>query len=318
MMFHVKQRRRFTWNRSLQSGMPGRVIVVGNAAHDLVYRVPAIPARPIKVVATELYECGGGMAANAAVAAARLGAQVEYWGRVASDALGDRIVADLHAEQVGVSNVKRIAGARSPITSILVAPTGERLICSFPAPLDPDPAWLPLASVRTAGAVLVDVRWPAGASAVLVAARAAGRPALLDADVGSVDALERLAGVATHVLFSQAGLELLGDTLSPYRALAAVRRPYHEVVGVTLGEEGFLWIDAAGEHHIRSPKVHVVDTLAAGDVWHGAFAVAVAEGQQVAKAAAFANAAAALKCQRPGGRLGAPSRPEVEALLLES
>jgi sulfofructose kinase len=61
-----------------------------------------------------------------------------------------------------------------------------------------------------------------------------------------------------------------------------------------------------------------VDTLAAGDVWHGAFAVAIAEGQCVADSAAFATAAAALKCQRPGGRLGAPSRSEVAALLLQS
>jgi sulfofructose kinase len=307
-MFHVER-------RPLQSRMPNRIIVVGHAAHDLVYRVAAIPTRPIKVVATDLYECGGGMAGNAAVAAARLGGRVEYWGRVAADALGDRIVGDLQAERVDVSNVKRIDGARSPATSILIAPNGERLICSFPAALDPDPSWLPLERIETAGAVLVDVRWPAGASAVLAAARAAGRPALLDADVGSVDALEHLAGIASHLLFSAAGLELISDALSPSRALGMVRRPHHAAVGVTLGEEGFLWIDDAGEHRVPSPKVHVVDTLAAGDVWHGAFAVAIAEGQRVAESAAFANAAAALKCQRPGGRLGAPSRPEVEALL---
>jgi sulfofructose kinase len=298
--------------------MPEGIIVVGHAAHDLVYRVPAIPTRPVKVVATDLYECGGGMAANAAVAAARLGGRVEFWGRVAADALGDRIVGDLQAERVDVSNVRRIEGARSPVTSILVAPNGERLICSFPAALDPDPSWLPLERAATAGAVLVDVRWPAGASAVLAAARAAGRPALLDADVGSVDALERLAGIASHVLFSAAGLELLGDTLSPYQALRSVQRPHHQAVGVTLGEEGFLWIDADGEHHVRSPEVHVVDTLAAGDVWHGAFAVALAEGQRVAESAAVANAAAALKWQRPGGRLGAPARREGAALLRPS
>jgi sulfofructose kinase len=299
--------------------MPRTIIVVGNAAHDLVYRVTDIPTRPIKIVATDLYECGGGMAANAAVAAARLGGGVEYWGRVAADALGDRIVGDLEAERVDVSNVRRIEGARSPVTSILVAPNGERLICSYPAALDPDPAWLPLERVERAGVVLVDVRWPAGAAAVLAAARAAGTPALLDADVGSVDALEHLAGIASHVLFSAAGLELVGDSLAPYQALRSLRRPHHRAVGVTLGEEGFLWIDdAGGEHRARPPKVDVVDTLAAGDVWHGAFAVAIAEGQCVADPAAFANAAAALKCQRPGGRLGAPSRSEVAALVLRS
>jgi sulfofructose kinase len=62
--------------------------------------------------------------------------------------------------------------------------------------------------------------------------------------------------------------------------------------------------------------VTVVDTLGAGDVFHGAFVLAVAEGRAVAEAARFANAAAALKCTRAGGRAGIPTRAEVEALLL--
>ena len=87
-----------------------RILCLGHAAHDLVYRVPAIPSRPIKVVATEFYECGGGMAANAAVAAARLGADVQYWGRVADDALGQRILEDLAAEGVDVGRARRVPG----------------------------------------------------------------------------------------------------------------------------------------------------------------------------------------------------------------
>ena len=65
----------------------------------------------------------------------------------------------------------------------------------------------------------------------------------------------------------------------------------------------------------RRRKIHAIDTLAAGDVWHGAFTLMLGEGRPVADAARFANAAAALKCTRFGGRGGAPSRPEVEAML---
>jgi sulfofructose kinase len=64
-----------------------------------------------------------------------------------------------------------------------------------------------------------------------------------------------------------------------------------------------------------APAITAVDTLAAGDVWHGAFAVALGEGQDIEAGARFANAAAAIKCTRIGGRQGAPSRAEVEALL---
>ncbi len=87
------------------------------------------------------------------------------------------------------------------------------------------------------------------------------------------------------------------------------------LVGVTLGPGGFLWRDGDQERRQPAPAISVVDTLAAGDVWHGAFALALGEGRDVAAAARFANAAAALKCTRFGGRQGAPSRAEVEALL---
>ena len=60
-----------------------------------------------------------------------------------------------------------------------------------------------------------------------------------------------------------------------------------------------------------------VDTLGAGDVWHGAFALRLAEGADELTAIRFASAAAALKCTRPGGRMGAPSRAEVAAFLKE-
>lgn len=87
------------------------------------------------------------------------------------------------------------------------------------------------------------------------------------------------------------------------------------MVGVTLGADGFLWLDAGHEQRARPPRVVAIDTLAAGDVFHAAFALAIGERRAAADAAAFANAAAALKCTRFGGRLGAPVRAEVDALL---
>ncbi|MDH5287507.1 MAG: PfkB family carbohydrate kinase [Betaproteobacteria bacterium] len=295
---------------------PPRLLVLGHAAHDLVYRVPVIPSRPVKVVASGLTECGGGMAANAAVAIARLGGKATYWGRVADDALGARILAELAAEGVDVADARRVPGCRSPISSILIDERGDRLICSYSDPaLDTDPGWLPLDRVAGYDAVLADVRWPQGSEALLAAARAAGRPALLDADVATADVLDALSAAATHVLYSEVGLSEARPGRDAGGALRDARRPWHSLVGVTLGENGFLWIDASGEHHAPAPKVDAVDTLAAGDVWHGAFALAVAEGRPFAAAAEFANAAAALKCLRPGGRSGAPTRAELIAWL---
>jgi sulfofructose kinase len=187
-----------------------RILCLGHAAHDTIYRVAQIPTTPTKVPAVGYAECGGGMAANASVAAARLGADVRYVGRVGDDALGSRILEDLAQEGVNVRGVKRIAGCRSSSAAILVDGAGERLICSYNDPnLDLDADWFPLTHVQEVDAVLADVRWPAGAARVLDEARRLGKPAVLDGDVGHREVLCDLAGRATHTIFSATGLAII-------------------------------------------------------------------------------------------------------------
>ena len=286
------------------------------SAQDAIYRVPAIPTLPIKILATAFAESGGGMAANASVAIARLGGRPHYWGRVGDDALGTRILEELAAEGVDVSRTRRVPGCASPCAAILVADDGERLICAYNDPaLDPDPSWLPVSQVESFTATLADVRWPQGAAAVLDAARRAGRLAVFDGDVGPPEALFDLASRATHVMFSEAGLALTAAGCAPGAGLAKMSAALPGVVGVTLGPEGFLWREDGLERRVPAFAIRPIDTLAAGDVWHGAFTLALAEGTAIEGAARFANAAAAIKCTRFGGRSCAPRRPEVAAVL---
>jgi sulfofructose kinase len=87
---------------------------------------------------------------------------------------------------------------------------------------------------------------------------------------------------------------------------------------VTVGPDGFLWRQDGVERRVGGFPIRAVDTLAAGDVWHGAFTLELAQGADVRRAARFANAAAAIKCMREGGRSGAPTRAEVDAFLAEA
>lgn len=256
------------------------------------------------------------MASNASVAAARLGGEVEYWGRVGDDVFGGQIIGWLEAEGVKADRVRRIVGARSPRTAVLVDAAGERLICGYNDPaLDDDPSWLPVASVADCDAVLADVRWRRGAARALDAAREAGVPSVLDADIAPVETLRDLCARCDYAIFSEAGLKAASGIENSAQGLRRMAEVARGLVGVTLGEQGFLWLDAGCERRAAAPRVTVVDTLAAGDVFHAAFALAIAERKGVAEAARFANAAAALKCTRLGGRTGAPTRDEVEALL---
>jgi sulfofructose kinase len=290
-----------------------RVLAVGLAVLDKIFGVDEIPRDAIKVFATSYREIGGGPAATGAVTVARLGGQASLWTRVGGDAVGERIVAELREWGVAVTpGVQAAVG--SNVSGVLVDRAGERLIVSFTDPaLDPDPAWLPLDTMG-ADALLCDVRWPDGALAASRRARERGIPTVLDADLAPADVIGALLPFADHAVFSEPALTRFTGRSDRVSALEACRGLSAGTIGVTVGEEGYHWLDADGLHHEPGFRVQVVDTLGAGDVFHGAYALAIAEGRPTADAARFANAAAALKCTRPGGRAGIPLRREVEAL----
>lgn len=290
-----------------------RVLTLGFAAVDFVLSVPEFPDRPDKYRADSASIVGGGMAANAAVAAARLGGTVHLASRLGDDPLADIILSDLQADGVRTEMVRRTAGGRSPFSSVLVDGHGERQVVNFRGSgLADDMGWIDAAP--DCDVVLVDTRWPAGAAAALDLARRRGIPGVLDGEA-PIDPI--LLQKASHVAFSRQGLRSIADTDDLNRALRRVADRFHAWICVTDGARGAWYNGADGITHVPAFPVEAVDTLGAGDVWHGAFALALAEGQREATAVRFANAAAALKCKVFGGRSGTPDRASVETLLEE-
>ena len=295
------------------------VLCLGACVFDTILRVPAIPPAPAKVLASACVQIGSGMSSSAAAAVARLGGRAELWGRVGDDMAGRQFLADLAGAGVDVSQMRVVPGGRTPVSTIVIDESGQRLIVPYYDPtLDRDPSWLPVERIARFGAVATDPRWPEGAARLLDDARRAGIPALFDADTAPRAVLDDLIGRASHVVFSEPALIDLAGTGDIAAALHAVAARIDGLVGVTAGERGFFWREGAHIRHVPAPTVAAVDTLAAGDVFHGAFALALAEGRTVADAGRFANIAASLKCRSFGGRLGTPDRAEVDAFLAAS
>jgi sulfofructose kinase len=294
-----------------------RVICLGMATLDQIFRVDTIPLAPAKFRASEFIVTGGGQAANAAVTVQRMGGEAQYWGRVGDDEVGDQIIRLLAKEQVDVSHVYRLIGARSKTAAILVDSRGERLVCSAPAQgYPPDTSWLPLDEVATVRAVLADSRWKPGAIALFEAAAMHGKPSVFDADAGTNEEVLAVSETATHPVFSEPMLAQTGLG-TPEIALPKLFKPKrNKICGVTLGERGVVWFDGKALHHLPALPVKAVDTLAAGDTWHGALALALAEGLADAAAIAFASKVAAIKCSRFGGRIGIPTRAEFDAFVI--
>ena len=292
-----------------------RVICLGVATLDQIFRVDHIPPAPAKFRAAEFIVTGGGMAANAAVAVQRLGGEAQYWGRVGDDDVGDQIVRLLEREHVNVEHVHRLPGARSKTAAILVDARGERLVCSAPSQGYPaDTTWLPLDVVNQADAVHADSRWKPGAIALFEAALAANIPSVFDADAGDPEEVLTISHRATHSVFSEPMLTSLGWG-PPRIALPRAFGGNNLIAGVTLGERGVMWFDGTAMHHMAARPTVCIDTLAAGDTWHGALALALGERQSLQQALHFATVAASIKCSRFGGRVGIPTRAETNALI---
>ena len=259
---------------------------------------------------------GGGLGANAAVAVALLGGRAELWSRVGDDSCGDAIVHELNEFGVDTTGVRRIAGCSSSVSTVLVDATGERQIVNF---LDPelfrDAAELPLERVESAGAVLVDTRWPAAAVAVLETAREHGVAGILDVEQTPEPFAPEVLELASHAVFSRDGLKWHSGEDGVQAGLAAVASGTDAWIAVTCGNEGVCWLENGEFRNLAPPEVKAVDTLGAGDVFHGAFALALAEGLLLKSALRFASVSAAMKCMRFGGRLGIPKRHEVERFL---
>jgi len=290
------------------------VFVTGIAVVDFVFSVDEMPTQAEKYRANNAAVIGGGCAANAAVAIARLGGQATLAARLGSDQLGDLIVADLQKENVQTQFVRRFEGGRSAFSSIYVDKSGERQIMNFRgAGLGSDATWLD--SAPKSDAYLADSRWVEGAIKSMELARQHNAPGVVDAEDPVAPEILKLA---THVAFSRQGLSGLTGEEDIAKALLDIDKQFACWVCVTDGADGVYWVNDGQIEHFPAYSVPVKDTLAAGDIWHGAFALGLAEGATERNAIKLASAAAALKCTKHGGREGCPDRPTTEHFLKEN
>ena len=288
------------------------IACIGIAVLDRTYTLPRLPDGPGKYIGAGYEEVGGGMAATASVAVARLGGRSTWIGRTGDDATGATLRSGLAAHGVAHCPALVAPGGASPSSAVLVDAAGERILALFPgAGLVEEPRF----DLGDAAAVLADPRWVVGAAHGFALARAAGLPCVLDADCGAPEVLHRLAPQADHVVFSEEGLQEFTGAAEAAAGLAIAASRLKAVLAVTLGAAGSLWWRDGAAHPLPAPRVAARDTTGCGDVFHGAYTLAIAEGAAVEAAARFATAAAALKAEAGSGWNAAPDRAAVAALL---
>lgn len=298
---------------SMSSSSPSAfdAVFVGVATLDAIALVGEFPGPDDRVVADEIVYAGGGPAATAAVAAARLGVRAAFVGTVGDDANGRAIVDGLADEGVDVSGVTVATGQSSAASVVVVDRVRDtRAICNRPAPRIDIGAGLDLIA-RTRLVHVDHAGW-----APVAAAGAVGAGQTLSVDAGNSIPGFTPRGVGLYVPTVEALRRGYGPEHDVTDLLARAVADGCDTVVATDGARGSYALTAAGDTaHAPAHTVPILSTLGAGDVFHGALVAAVVRGLSLPDQLAFANATAALSCRGLDGRSRIPTLAEVEAAL---
>jgi ribokinase len=303
--------------------LPGYDILgFGAVAVDELLYVDEYPPPERKVrVHRQLRQCGG-LTGTALVAAARLGARCAYVGVLGDDELSRFAIDSLEREGIDLDHRVSQANARPAHSTIIVDETHKTrtIFASIGEAIGADPQLPPADLIRWARVLLVDHHGLEGTLRAVRIARESGVHVVADFERNPGPPFPTLLAMVDYLVISERfARELTGDLQSPVqRLLPQLWSPDRRVVVVTCGADGG-WFQVGGPTGAvaRYPAfpVEVVDTTGCGDVFHGAYAVGVAEGQDVPECVRFASAVAALKATQRGGQAGCPTRAVVEAFL---
>ena len=299
------------------------IVVVGSSNTDMIIQLDHIPRPGETILGGEFSIAAGGKGANQAVGAARAGGNVTFVARVGSDIFGDQAMAEFRRNGINMSYVFRDKVAPSGVALIFVAKDGENSIAvagGANAKLSPADVRKARQAIAFAAVVVMQLETPLPTvEAVAKIAAQTGVPIILNPAPARPlpDALLKLVSILTpneHEAELLTGIKVTDEAAAACAPDALLARGVRTVI-LTLGPRGAFLATAEGRQLVPGFKVKAVDTTAAGDIFNGALAVALAEGQSLPAAVRFAAAAAALSVTKLGAQPSAPKRREIERLL---
>jgi sulfofructose kinase len=284
---------------------------------DLVY-VDRYPYPDMKVVVLDQQRQGGGLVGTALVAASRLGARTAYAGILGDDDLSHYTLDELMREGVDCSPVLHRPEARPIHSIIIVDPTGQRSILpSFVGVQWRSRAEIPEALIASSRVLFVDHHAVEGSLRAIEIAHAHSIPVVADIERESEPGVLQMLSTVDHLIVGIGFAHQRTGLSDPAQAAQALSEGRACAV-VTAGEQGCWYVTREQpDHATHQPafRVEVVDTTGCGDVFHGAYAAMLAQGEPIDQIIQIATATAAMKATRPGGRAGIPNRTAVTRFI---
>jgi sugar/nucleoside kinase (ribokinase family) len=289
------------------------------AIDDLLY-VAAYPAPDSKVQIRRRERHCGGLTATALVAAARLGSRCAFAGVLGGDDLSQFVRERFRQEGVSVEHLRQRNEAR-PIHSVIVVDLAQKtrtILYDLEGAFGAEPDWPAEEVIRASRVLFVDHFGIEGMTRAARIARGAGIPVVADLESDEQPGFDALSDLVDHLVLSESFACKRTGAASGAEAAAKLWAAGRRAVVVTCGRDGAWFV---GPEHPATPRhqpafpVEVVDTTGCGDVFHGAYASALARGLDLAARVRFAAAAAALKATQCGGQAGIPTLEAVEKYL---
>ncbi|NOY57843.1 MAG: ribokinase [Calditrichaeota bacterium] len=303
--------------------MPVKIIVVGSSNTDMIIQVPRIPGTGETVTGGKFSTAAGGKGANQAVAAACAGADVTFIARVGNDRFGEEAISGFKKHGINIEYIVRDENAPSGVAEIFVAEDGENSIAVAPganANLSPEDIEKARNEIAGADILLLQLEMPIETVRKTIRlGKELGIKTILNPAPACVIDDDTLGQVAVLTPNESEAEFLTGISAkteqNARKAAGMLLRKGIPLVMITLGADGVLVASHETMTHIPGFDVKAVDTTAAGDVFNGALAVAIAEGKPLNDSVRFAGAAAALSVTKLGAQPSIPARKEIESFL---
>lgn len=295
------------------------VLGIGNAAVDELIYLDRFPQPDMKMAVRDVQRQGGGLVATALVAAARQGARAAFCSLIGSDELSAFTLDELANENVDCTPcIHTQEGVPYHAWILVDVAEHTRTILYQHGKVEPPLESITDALISRCKVLFIDHHVPSAGLKAARIARRLGIPVVADFEVDGIPGLEDLLANIDHLVLGSAYARRLTSKHDLADVVRSLSNSERASCVITAGDQGCWFSEYGGEiKHFPAYRVQVADTTGCGDVFHGVYAVAIAQGKTVTQAIEVASAAAAIKAGYPGGRTGIPRREQVEHFLLE-